>query len=163
MTNAPKSNKSDKTSEKSESQALSGADAIGRRISKSAHELNLTQSQLGRKANIPTSTLGGYWTGKSVPRAEHLFALADALERNPRWLATGVGFPAPPVELDPERADDEAQLLDAWRRLEPEQQAHVIANAQMLLGAYMIPRLKLGRKEPLTLHDKDSSFRGEGE
>lgn len=125
--------------------------------------MNLSQADLCRKADIKAQTLSGYWTGKTVPKAPQLFALADALERNPRWLATGQGQPAQPVELDPERANDEAQLLDAWRRLEPEQQAHVIANAKMLLGAYMIPRLKLGREEPLTLHDKDRGFRGEGE
>jgi transcriptional regulator with XRE-family HTH domain len=163
MANAPKSNKSDKTSEKSESQALSGADAVGLRIRNAAHELNLSQADVCRKAEIKAQTLNGYWNGKTLPKPWQLFALADALDLNPRWLATGAGHPAPPVELNPDRADDEAQLLDAWRRLEPEQQAHVIANAKMLLGAYMVPRFKLGREEPLTLHDKDRGFRGEGE
>lgn len=125
--------------------------------------MNLSQADLCRKAKIAPQTLNGYWNGKTLPKPAQLFALADALARNPRWLATGEGQSTPPVELDPDHADDEAQLLDAWRRLEPEQQAHVIANARFLLGAYMVPRLKLGREEPLTVHDKGRSFRGDGE
>ncbi|MCM3419016.1 helix-turn-helix domain-containing protein [Sphingopyxis alaskensis] len=163
MTNAPISEKSDKTSVKSESQALSGADAIGLRIRNSAREKNLSQADLCRKAALKAQTLSGYWMGKTVPKAPQLFALADALERNPRWLATGAGQPAPPVELDPERASEEERLLNAWRRLDPEQQAHVVNNAELLLGVYMVPRLKLGREEPLSLHDKDRGFKGDGE
>ena len=158
---APKSNKSDKTSEKSESQELSGADAVGLRIRNAAHVLNYSQAELCRKAEIKAQTLNGYWNGKTLPKPAQLFALAEALDLNPRWLATGKGHPAPPIELDPDRADLEGRLLDAWRRLDLDQQAHVIENAEMLLGMYRVPRLKLDREVPLTVHDPDRSFRGE--
>lgn len=125
--------------------------------------MNLSQADLCRKAEIKAQTLSGYWTGKTLPKAPQLFALADALERSPRWLATGKGHPAPPVELDPDRVDEEQRLLDAWRRLDPEQQAHVVANAEMLLGMYKVPRMKLGREEPATVHDPGRTFKGDGE
>lgn len=123
----------------------------------------MSQAELCRKAKIPAQTLNTYWNGKNLPKPAQLFAIADAVDRNPRWLATGEGQPTPPVELDPDHADEEQQLLDAWRRLETDQRLHVIANAQMLLGAYIVPRLKLDREQPLTVHDKPRGFRGEGE
>lgn len=118
---------------------------------------------MARASGIPAQSLSNYWTGKTVVPFDRFFKITDALECNPRWLATGEGSPEPPPEIDPERRDEEGRLLDAWRRLEPGQQAHVIENAEMLLGMYRVPRMQLTRDEPMTLHDKGRGFKGEGE
>ena len=47
---------------------------------------------------MPKSTLSRYGKGESLPKSEHLFPLADALQVDPRWLLTGVSS-APAASL----------------------------------------------------------------
>jgi transcriptional regulator with XRE-family HTH domain len=161
MTASPESTSADKTSVTTDSQALSAADAVAFRIRVLSQRLNLSQAQLCRLANLPPQTLSSYWTGRTVPRAGQLFAIADALGCNPRWLATGAGRPEAPVEIDPENADDEARLLDAFRRLRPEQRAHVLANAEMLLDLVVVPYGGSVGAERQTVHSPPRAFRHE--
>jgi len=50
--------------------------------------LGVKDADIARKTGISTSALSRYRAGGS-PKAEHLFALADALKCSPRWLITG--------------------------------------------------------------------------
>lgn len=107
--------------------------------------------------------MNGYWNGKSLMKVDALFKIADTLGCNPRWLVTGQGQVEPPVELDPANADDEARMLDAFRRLRDDQRAHVLANAELLLGLVAIPFGGVARDQPPTLHSQPRPFRRDGE
>jgi phage repressor protein C with HTH and peptisase S24 domain len=57
---------------------------------------------LARIAKISPQSLSDYKVGKSKPKSEQVFVLADILGVNPRWLATGSGSM---------RNDDETALI----------------------------------------------------
>lgn len=61
------------------------------RVESRMHELNITEAQLWKKADIAQAALNHILSRRtkmvSVPT---LFKLADALECDPRWLALGV-------------------------------------------------------------------------
>lgn len=90
----------DKYSPKGETQALSSTDAFSARLRKAALALNLSQAELARRASVPFQTINKYWQGGSACGADRLFDLASALEVNPRWLATGLGFSNASVDDD---------------------------------------------------------------
>jgi transcriptional regulator with XRE-family HTH domain len=69
------------------------AAAFGARLRKRAHDLDLTATELGKKAGIKKQTMTGYWTGERLCGSDKLFALADALDLDPRWLIEGVHSP----------------------------------------------------------------------
>lgn len=67
------------------------AAAFGARVRERASELGLSSSKLGKIAGITKQSMGGYFNGDRLPGADRLFALADALDVDARWLVTGVG------------------------------------------------------------------------
>jgi len=52
----------------------------------------LTQADLARRVGVTRATVNDWLKGRAVSiKPPHLFALADALGIEPRWLATGQG------------------------------------------------------------------------
>jgi transcriptional regulator with XRE-family HTH domain len=81
-------------------------------------------------AGVRRGTMARYWNGERLFPADLLFRVAAILGVSPQWLLEG---------NDPKRgkvganeSPDEARLLSAFRRLSPDQQEHVIQNAEML-------------------------------
>ena len=52
-------------------------------------ELNISQAELSRRANIPRSSVCGYLAGKTLPRKDVLDAVAAALDTTPEMLTEG--------------------------------------------------------------------------
>jgi hypothetical protein len=79
-----------------------------------------------------------------------LFRVAHTLGVNPRWLVTGKGNASPPQDDGPAQASAEDQLLSAFRRLNPDQRALVLRNAEMLgeTATFHSPKVPY-RAEPL--------------
>ena len=60
----------------------------------------LTQEALARKCGTKQAAVAGWLNGRSVPKTELLFALADALDVSGRWLGTGRGQMLGPRQID---------------------------------------------------------------
>lgn len=74
----------------------------------------LKPAELAKKAGVSKQLVHG-WIKSSSDQisTDLLFQVADALEMNPRWIATGKGSPTPPAEMDP----DEAECIHLYRNL----------------------------------------------
>lgn len=74
------------TSRDNQSQKREGS--FAQRFEARVAHLGVKDADIARKTGISTSALSRYRAG-GAPKAEHLFALADALQCSPRWLITG--------------------------------------------------------------------------
>ena len=52
-------------------------------------ELNISQAELSRRANIPRSSICGYLAGKTLPRKDVLSAVAAVVDTTPEKLTEG--------------------------------------------------------------------------
>jgi transcriptional regulator with XRE-family HTH domain len=120
------------------------------RLVEAAELAGFNSARLAATVGVTRGTMARYWHGERLLPADLLFRIADILAINPRWLITGAGQLAPPLEPDPYTASDEERLLDAFRRLSPEQRNHVTQNAQMLAT-------------PHTLHSPRTRYKAEGD
>lgn len=100
-----KSNTSDHKSGLLDRQADRSATAFGERLRLRAGELGLNSAEIGRRAGITKQTMQGYWAGDRLCGSDKLFALADALDTDPRWLIEGHRTSARPVLIDAADAD----------------------------------------------------------
>jgi transcriptional regulator with XRE-family HTH domain len=109
--------------------------AFSARLVQCAEIAGFTAARLAAEAEVRRGTMARYWHGERMFPADLLFRVADILDVNPRWLGTGEGSMVPPLEVDPAAAPDEDRLLDAFRRLTPEQRGHVTQSAQLLASS----------------------------
>ncbi|MGS1060517.1 helix-turn-helix domain-containing protein [Burkholderia glumae] len=70
---------------------MSNPDSIGARIVQSRAGLHLSQAQLAERVGIAPTQLSRYEMDKNKPRPEMLQRLAEALDVEANWLATGEG------------------------------------------------------------------------
>lgn len=103
------------------------AEAFGARIRQAAALLDYSPAELGRRANIAKQTMSAYWNGRRFCGADRLFALAEALGVDARWL----------VEGDSESRGTggearEAALLDAYRSLDARRKAALVEVARAM-------------------------------
>lgn len=102
----------------------------------------IRQADLCKLANIPKSSLSQYLSGDFEPKQDRIYLIAKALNVSEAWL---MGFDVPMertkkmnLQLFGETPDEstltegEKQLLEAFRKLTPENQELAL---QMLLGA----------------------------
>ena len=90
--------------------------SITDRLIEAIDESGLSQTDLGRRVGVTKAAINGWVKGRAVNlRPAHLFAAADALGVEPRWLATGKG-PKHRTKI----VDGELRLLDEYRALSDE-------------------------------------------
>lgn len=65
------------------------AAAFGARLRERAAEKGRSSTEVARAAGIKRGAMTGYWNGDRVPPATKLFSIADFLESDARWLASG--------------------------------------------------------------------------
>jgi transcriptional regulator with XRE-family HTH domain len=84
---AVESNNVDHASTDLDSQA---AFEFGQRLRARAEQMGKKQGEIGRAADIKRGAMTGYWAGERVPPANKLFLIADFLDIDARFLASGV-------------------------------------------------------------------------
>lgn len=73
-------------------------DTLGNRILRARESSGLTSSQLARRLGVKKSTVDGWESDRSEPRANHLIRIAGMLGVSPAWILGGVGD-APPDDV----------------------------------------------------------------
>ncbi len=107
---------------------VSGRETTGlaERIQYAAKVQQLSMAKLAHGLGLTRGTLARYWHGERLPPADTLFALADQLGVDARWLVTGqrhVTF-----------AEEAAEFELLYTRLNTQQRAHIVKTMSILLG-----------------------------
>lgn len=63
--------------------------AFGERLTQKINALGWSDRELSRRSGVPNSSVGRYKSGASAPSAQHLLALAGAIDESVEWLALG--------------------------------------------------------------------------
>jgi transcriptional regulator with XRE-family HTH domain len=138
---------------------ITTAQAFGARLRDAAKDCQLTQSQLAKALDIPSSTMGRYWNGERLFPAEIMFRASDHLSVDPRWLVTG--------EHRAWDANDltiaEIELLTNFRALTPLQQQHVQQSATILSGGAPAEMGEVAPSAPHALHSPRIGYRSASE
>ncbi|MFC5300155.1 helix-turn-helix transcriptional regulator [Azospira restricta] len=99
---------------------------IGLRIKQLREESGCSQGELARRVGVTQPTVSDWENNKTEPTVDNLRLLAVEFDvffewlatgRGPRQFAPGVGEPPAEYRVGRPLADDEAQLLAAFRRL----------------------------------------------
>lgn len=90
-----------------DSQEEADVAAFGLRLRTAAERMGYSAADLCRMANITKQSMSAYWNGSRLCSADRLFALADVLDVDARWLITGRGA-----------MSEDAQLLQRFRALD---------------------------------------------
>ena len=64
-------------------------DSIAYRLNYLMHEKRLTTKEFSSLCHIPMSSLFGYTSGKTEPKASTIMRIAEALRVDPRWILGG--------------------------------------------------------------------------
>jgi transcriptional regulator with XRE-family HTH domain len=112
------------------------------RLATSAARAGFNAARLSAEVGITRGTMARYWRGERMFPADLLFHVASILSVDAQWLVTGEG-----AGLD-SGSPREAALIKAFRQLPPDQQDHVLRNAELLA-------------EPRTVHSGRASYRAE--
>lgn len=73
----------------------------------------MTSTELVEKTGIPNTTISYYRNGKTVPRADNLYRIAEALNVSEAWL---LGYDVPMGRSDAQKKNDQlAQLIVRMR------------------------------------------------
>jgi predicted transcriptional regulator len=62
-------------------------DSIAYRLNYLMHEKRLTAKEFSSLCHIPMSSLFGYTSGKTEPKASTIMRIAEALRVDPRWFS----------------------------------------------------------------------------
>lgn len=98
---------------------ITPAQALSENLKKFREMRNITQAELGRRAEMGAASVSHFETGQRVPSLESLVKLADALEVSIDGLL-GRGSSEPGVAVDPlflRASRAPAQTLDVLRRV----------------------------------------------
>lgn len=69
---------------------------FSQRLKKALEELNVTQTELCKRTDIPKSAMSQYVSGNFQPKQDRLYKIADSLNISPAWL---MGYTAGKIEL----------------------------------------------------------------
>jgi transcriptional regulator with XRE-family HTH domain len=149
-------------------QETSTKEQFSERLSSCINSLGLNDSEVSRLSGIPRSAFTRYRKAESYPDALAIFALADALRVNPRWLLTGQGSQLPEVRGDFIDPEGEEQLTWHFRCISTEhrQALLTVAAAMASADALSLDDLKPASAEErarFTLHSPTTEFRPEKE
>ena len=104
--------------------------SIGERIRWLIEARGYKQVELAEKMDLTQASISNWITGASrKPSAPSLLKLAAALECNPQWIIDGTGDPWQMSAID---SKSEQELLNAFRNMEPQAQAALIAAAHAM-------------------------------
>lgn len=103
---------------------------IGERIRWLIEARGYKQTELAAKMDLTQATISNWITGASrKPNAPSLLKLAAALQCNPQWVIDGTGDP---WQMNRMTQESEQELLEAFRAMEPQAQAALIAAANAM-------------------------------
>jgi transcriptional regulator with XRE-family HTH domain len=106
------------------------AATIGERIRWLIEARGYKQTELAAKMDLTQATISNWITGASrKPNAPSLLKLAAALQCNPQWVIDGTGDP---WQMNQMTQESEQELLEAFRAMEPQAQAALIAAANAM-------------------------------
>lgn len=104
--------------------------SIGDRIRYLIEVREYTQVELAKKIGVTQAAISNLVTDSSrKPSAPTLLKLAAALQANPDWILTGQGEP---FEMNTITRKSEQQLLEAFRHMDSQAQAALIAAAKAM-------------------------------
>ncbi|MEZ5709685.1 MAG: S24 family peptidase [Blastomonas sp.] len=83
-----------------ESQAAFDRESMALRVRKAASRHGLNATDLGRALDLKKSAVSNYWNGATTWPVDKIFALADMVKVNARWLVSGDGPQQPPIEVE---------------------------------------------------------------
>lgn len=143
-------------SENRNMQGDAGKIAFSERYDFAIKRLGRNDTWAAKAAGVPRSAVSRYRNGESYPDALAVFALADALGVNPRWLITGEG-PQQPIKEVGGGFDGEGELISFFRSLDAAAQSHVLETARILWRSRVSDRMNevAARNK---LHDKGADF-----
>ncbi len=98
---------------------------LGQRLRKARKLRDLTQAELTKKSGASQQLLSRIENEK-VESTTEIFNLADALNVNPRWLATGTGDMEPIKMTASDANEEEMQFIHMLRGLTSEQRKNVL-------------------------------------
>jgi transcriptional regulator with XRE-family HTH domain len=103
---------------------------IGERIRWLIEARGYKQTELAAKMDLTQATISNWITGASrKPNAPSLLKLAAALQCNPQWVIDGTGDP---WQMNKMTQESEQELLEAFRAMDPQAQAALIAAANAM-------------------------------
>lgn len=106
------------------------AATIGERIRWLIESRGYKQTELAAKMELTQATISNWITGASrKPNAPSLLKLAAALQCNPQWVIDGTGDP---WQMNKMTEESEMELLDAFRAMDPQAQAALLAAANAM-------------------------------
>lgn len=104
--------------------------SIGDRLRYLIEVRKYTQVELAKKIGVTQAAISNLVTDSSrKPSAPTLLKLAAALQANPDWIMTGQGEP---FEMNIVGKKSERELLEAYRNMDPQAQAALIAAAKAM-------------------------------
>lgn len=104
--------------------------SIGDRLRYLIEVRKYTQVELAKKVGVTQAAISNLVTDSSrKPSAPTLLKLAAALQANPDWIMTGAGEP---FEMNIVGKRSERDLLEAFRNMDPQAQAALIAAAKAM-------------------------------
>jgi transcriptional regulator with XRE-family HTH domain len=104
--------------------------SIGDRLRYLIEVRKYTQVELAKKVGVTQAAISNLVTDSSrKPSAPTLLRLAAALQANPDWIMSGVGEP---FEMNIVGKRSERDLLEAFRNMDPQAQAALIAAAKAM-------------------------------
>jgi transcriptional regulator with XRE-family HTH domain len=104
--------------------------SIGDRLRYLIEVRKYTQVELAKKVGVTQAAISNLVTDSSrKPSAATLLKLAAALQANPDWIMTGDGEP---FEMNIVGKRSERDLLEAFRNMDPQAQAALIAAAKAM-------------------------------
>jgi len=116
--------------DKSSFQKWAKSATIGERIRWLIEVRGYKQVELAEKMKLTQATISNWITGASrKPNAPSLLKLAAALDCNPAWIVDGTGDP---WQMNVVGKDSEMELLQAFRDMDPQAQAAIIAAAHAM-------------------------------
>lgn len=103
---------------------------IGDRIRWLIEARGYKQTELAAKMELTQATISNWLTGASrKPNAPSLLKLAAALQCNPQWILDGTGDP---WQMNQITQQSEQELIEAFRAMDPQAQAGLIAAAKAM-------------------------------
>lgn len=104
--------------------------SIGDRLRYLIEVRKYTQVELAKKVGVTQAAISNLVTDSSrKPSAPTLLKLAAALQANPDWILTGQGDP---FEINVIGKKSEQQLLEAFRNMDSQAQAALLAAAKAM-------------------------------
>lgn len=107
-------------------------DTLGGRLSRARDASGLSAEQLARRLGVRPSTIQGWESDRSQPRANRLSTLAGMLNVSLSWLLHGVGT-GPAGENEAEMAESITLQLERLKRLHHET-AEIIIQIERDIG-----------------------------